>query len=46
MAGTYMIGETKVRPGTYFNVQKKGDGAAAGATNGITVSFSNRTGGR
>jgi hypothetical protein len=36
MAGTYMIGETKVRPGTYFNIQKKGDGAAAGATNGIT----------
>jgi hypothetical protein len=31
-----MIGETKVRPGTYFNIQKKGDGAAAGATNGIT----------
>lgn len=36
MAGTYMIGETKVRPGTYFNIQKKGDGAPAGATNGIT----------
>ena len=35
MAGTYMVGEVKVRPGTYFNVQKKGDGAAAGATNGI-----------
>lgn len=23
MAGTYMLGETKVRPGSYFNIQKK-----------------------
>lgn len=31
MAGTYMLGETKVRPGSYFNIQKKGDGPASGA---------------
>ena len=36
MAGTFMIGETKVRPGGYFNIQKKGDNASAGAVNGIT----------
>ena len=24
MAGTFILGETKVRPGTYFNIQKKG----------------------
>lgn len=35
MAGTYMLGETKVRPGSYFNIQKKGDGPASGAKNGI-----------
>lgn len=35
MAGTFMIGETKVRPGAYFNIQKKGDGTATGAVNGI-----------
>ena len=35
MAGTFMIGETKVRPGAYFNLNKKGDGALAGAINGI-----------
>lgn len=36
MAGTFMIGETKIRPGGYFNISKKGDNAAAGAVNGIT----------
>ena len=30
MAGTFILGETKVRPGTYFNIQKKGGNAAAG----------------
>ena len=24
MAGTYVLGETKVRPGAYFNIQRKG----------------------
>ena len=35
MAGTFMIGETKVRPGAYFNLNKKEDGGLAGAVNGI-----------
>lgn len=37
MAGTFILGETKVRPGSYFNVQKKGDNAAAGIMNGVTA---------
>lgn len=36
MAGIFMIGETKVRPGVYFNISKKGDNAIVGAVNGIT----------
>lgn len=36
MAGYFMIGETKVRPGGYFNIQKTGDEPTAGAINGIT----------
>lgn len=36
MAGTFILGETKVRPGTYFNIQKKG-GNAAGVMNGVTA---------
>lgn len=35
MAGIFMIGETKVRPGAYFNIQKKGNDRASGAKNGI-----------
>lgn len=35
MAGTFMLGEMKIRPGSYFNIQKKGDGPASGAKNGI-----------
>ena len=30
MAGTYVLGETKVRPGAYFNIQKKGTGQQSG----------------
>lgn len=37
MAGTFILGETKVRPGTYFNIQKKGTGAGAGTMNGVTA---------
>ena len=37
MAGTFILGETKVRPGTYFNIQKKGGNAAAGVMNGVTA---------
>lgn len=35
MAGTFTLGETKVRPGSYFNIQKKGDGSVSRAINGI-----------
>lgn len=37
MAGTFILGETKVRPGTYFNIQKKGGNATAGVMNGVTA---------
>jgi len=37
MAGTFMVGEVKIRPGTYFNIQKTGDGSLSGAINGIVV---------
>ena len=37
MAGTFILGETKVRPGSYFNIQKKGGNAAAGIMNGVTA---------
>lgn len=37
MAGTFILGETKVRPGSYFNIQKKGSNAAAGTMNGVTA---------
>lgn len=37
MAGTFILGETKVRPGTYFNIQKKGGNAATGVMNGVTA---------
>ncbi len=37
MAGTFILGEQKVRPGAYFNIQKKGDNTAAGAVNGVTA---------
>ncbi len=36
MAGTFISGETKVRPGSYFNIQKKG-GNASGVMNGVTA---------
>ena len=36
MAGTFILGETKVRPGTYFNIQKKGGNATAGVMNGTS----------
>ncbi len=37
MAGTFILGETKVRPGSYFNIQKKGANAATGIMNGVTA---------
>lgn len=36
MAGTFMVGERKVRPGSYFNIQKK-EKAAAVIMNGVTA---------
>lgn len=37
MAGTFILGETKVRPGSYFNIQKKGVNSTVGVMNGITA---------
>lgn len=37
MAGTFILGEKKVRPGSYFNIQKKGGNAVAGVMNGVTA---------
>ena len=37
MAGTFILGETKVRPGSYFNIQKKGGNSSAGIMNGVTA---------
>lgn len=37
MAGTFMTGEVKVRPGSYFNIQKTGDNAITGAQDGIVA---------
>lgn len=37
MAGTFILGENKVRPGAYFNIQKKGGNAAVGIMNGVTA---------
>jgi len=35
MAGTFIVGETKIRPGVYQRRYKEGAGASAGARNGI-----------
>ncbi len=37
MAGTFVLGEKKVRPGTYFNIQKNVDDAAPSYINGVTA---------
>ena len=37
MAGTFILGETKVRPGSYFNIRKRGDNNASDSINGITA---------
>lgn len=36
MAGTFMLGETKVRPGAYYNIQK-GDGLEEAILDGVTA---------
>lgn len=35
MAGTFIAGETKVRPGTYFNVKKSGEDNTNGTMDGV-----------
>lgn len=37
MSGTFIVGERKVRPGSYFNIQKKGSNASTGVMNGVTA---------
>lgn len=37
MAETYIVGETKVRPGAYFNIQKQGTNAPADIISGVTA---------
>lgn len=37
MAGYFTIGESKVRPGAYFNVQAKGSGVTPGAVDGVVA---------
>lgn len=37
MAETYIVGESKVRPGAYFNIQKQGTNAQADVINGVTA---------
>ena len=37
MAETYIVGETKVRPGAYFNIQKTGNNVAASIISGVTA---------
>lgn len=37
MAGTFILGETKVRPGSYFNIQKKDGNSDSGIMNGVTA---------
>lgn len=37
MSGYFAIGETKIRPGGYFNVAKKGEESVAGAIDGVVA---------
>ena len=37
MAGYFTIGESKIRPGAYFNVQAKGSGITPGAVDGVVA---------
>lgn len=37
MAGTFISGEAKTRPGSYFRIDKKGNNAASGIMNGVTA---------
>lgn len=37
MAGYFTLGESKIRPGAYFNVQKNGDETSFGAIDGVVA---------
>lgn len=37
MSGMFTVGETKVRPGAYSNIQRMGSGPVAGASDGVTA---------
>lgn len=37
MAGTFVLGEQKVRPGSYFNIQKNSSDSQAATINGVTA---------
>ncbi len=37
MAGYFQVGEQKIRPGAYFNVQKKGEENSFGAVDGVVA---------
>lgn len=37
MAGVFILGEEKVRPGSYFNIRKNDDDSAAAVINGVTA---------
>ena len=41
MAGTFVLGETKVRPGTYFRVTKKGEDNGATYVDGVLAAIFN-----
>ena len=37
MAETYIVGEAKIRPGAYFNIQKKDTNAQSDIVSGVTA---------
>lgn len=37
MAGTFILGEEKIRPGSYFRIKKNGDDATSEIVNGVTA---------
>lgn len=39
MAGTFVVGESKIRPGVYFRVKKKGNNPVPGADDGKVAAF-------
>ena len=37
MAGIFVLGEEKVRPGSYFRIKKNGDDSTTEVINGVTA---------